>query len=109
MMKLLIQQLGLREAAGLPVGGPQAVSQVVQAPLPASSLSVTASVEVALDEDVQTFIHKMASSFEKVVKKYVQAKRNLKIADDELEVLHDSTSMRYPPGIRPFKSPLEKC
>ena len=60
MMKLLIQQLGLREAAGLPVGG-HPVSQVVHAPLPASSLSVTASVEVELDEDVQTFIHKMAS------------------------------------------------
>ena len=83
------------------------MSQVVQAPPSASSLSVTASVEVELDEDVQTFIHKMASSFEKLVKQYVQAKRNLKIAEDELEVLHDSTSMRYPPGILSFKSPLE--
>ena len=107
MMKLLIQQLGLREAAGVLVGGLPAVSQVVQAAPPASSMSVTASVEVELDEDVQTFVHKMASSFEKLVKKYVQAKRNLKIDEDELEVLHDSTSMRYPPGIRPFKSPLE--
>ena len=33
MMKLLIQQLGLREAAGVLVGGLPAVSQVVQAAL----------------------------------------------------------------------------
>jgi hypothetical protein len=43
---------------------------------------VTASVEEDLTEEVSTFINKMASSFEKVVKKYVQAKRNLKTAEE---------------------------
>ena len=66
MMKLLIQQLGLREAAAVPLGGPQVVSQIGHGQS-ASSCSATASVEAELGEDVQTFIHKMASSFEKLV------------------------------------------
>ena len=64
MMKLLIHQMGLREAAVVPLGGPQAASQTVPGQS-ASSGSVTASVEAELGEDVQIFIHKMASSFEK--------------------------------------------
>ena len=68
---------------------------------------MTASVEEELTEDASLFINKTASSFEKAVKNYVQAKRNLKTAEKELEVLHDQSAMRYPSGIRPFKSPLE--
>ena len=68
----------------------------------AASVSVTASVEEDLTEEVSTFINKMASSFEKVVKKYVQAKRNRKPVEEELEVLHDQSSMRYPSGTRPL-------
>ena len=73
--------MGHREAVGDPSGGVQVASQLVVAQL-ASSVSVTASVEEDLTEEVSTFINKMASSFEKVVKKYVQAKRNLKTAEE---------------------------
>ena len=68
---------------------------------------MTASVEEELTEGASTFINKTAIYFEKVVKKYVQAKRNLKISEEELEVLHDQSSMRYQLGIRPFKRPLD--
>ena len=74
MMKLLIHQLGIREAAVVPLGAPSGGSQVQQPVQQASSLSVTASAETELDEGLQLFINKMASSFEKIDKKYVQAK-----------------------------------
>jgi hypothetical protein len=78
MMKLFIHQLGLKEVAALPLGGPPVASQTHQPRQVASSLSVTASVETELNEELQLFINKMESSFEGLVKKYVQAKRNLK-------------------------------
>jgi len=75
ILRILALQIGHRE------GGALAASQLVVAQL-AASVSVTASVEEDLTEEVSTFINKMASSFEKVVKKYVQAKRNLKTAEE---------------------------
>ncbi len=74
MMKLLMHQLGIREAAVVPLGAPSGGSQVQQPVQQASSLSVTASAETELDEGLQLVINKMASSFEKIDKKYVQAK-----------------------------------
>jgi hypothetical protein len=73
ILRILALQLGHREAVGDPGGGAQAASQLVVAQL-AASVSVTASVEEDLTEEVSTFINKMASPFEKVVKKYVSSK-----------------------------------
>ena len=101
ILRILALQMGHREAVGGPSGGVQVASQLVAAQL-ASSVSVTAAVEKDLTEEASAFIIKMASYFEKVVKKYVQAKRNLKTAEEELEVLHDQSSMRYPSGTRPL-------
>jgi hypothetical protein len=101
ILRILALQMGHREAVGDPSGGVQVASQLVAAQL-ASSVSVTAAVEKDLTEEASAFINKMASYFEKVVKKYVQAKRNLKTAEEELEVLHDQSSMRYPSGTRPL-------
>jgi hypothetical protein len=49
---------------------------------PAWSAKTEGGKAEELTEEVSTFINKMASSFEKVVKKYVQAKRNLKTAEE---------------------------
>ena len=81
IMRILALQMGHKEAVGDPSGGAQAASQLVAAQ-PVSSVSVTASVEEELTEEVNTFINKTASSFDKVVKKYVQAQRNLKTAEE---------------------------
>lgn len=73
MMKLLIHQLGVKEQASVPVPEVHVVSQR-QSEQVSSSVSATATVETELGEDVQIFIRKMASSFEKLVKKICSSK-----------------------------------
>jgi len=70
-----MQQLGQREAQ--PAQAVGVVSQPVQVQQVSASVSATAAVCGELSGEVQTFIHKMASACEKLVKKYAQAQRNL--------------------------------
>mmetsp|Transcript_75271 Transcript_75271/g.233689 ORF Transcript_75271/g.233689 Transcript_75271/m.233689 type:complete len:622 (-) Transcript_75271:42-1907(-) len=78
----------------------------------AASISVTMPFEVEplkeLPEKYVKHIGKVASNHENNINKYHKASSRLEKSREDLDVLRDaSTGYRYPPGIRPFRSPTD--
>ena len=104
MMGYITSHLGGRNDASLPVQHdvkpPAGGSTTIIAPEPP-----VPTVDEKLSPQIVSHIKKVARGFAKSTNKYIYAASMEKRMSERLEVMKEG--MRYPPGVKPFASPVE--
>ena len=102
---------GVGAVAALPVANHLVVTQGATPGPAASSTDVFGISELLVDapskllpKEVVQHLKKVARPFDKSVDRYVRNKRPVRKVEEDLVIMRDGSSRRYPPGVRPFAS-----
>ena len=102
---------GVGAVAALPVANHLVVTQGATPGPAASSADVLGISDLLVDapdellpKEVAQHLKKVARSFDKSFDRYVRNKRPVRKVEEDLVIMRDGSSRRYPPGVRPFPS-----